>query len=183
MTLSRYHCKLVKRCLLIVIIFPCIAGLPYKETGWSRSIYYILPTTGLATYALLLNFPSIVRSVHARPLYYDDLEDSKYVDAAIRQRFQSLFVLILQVNLTIIISCLIYYYYDRMHVSNLSKIELFGIFGGFISLLLKIENAVGKLALSVLNKWKLHVVESGGETHTQNIRRMRSNSLEIMVNI
>ncbi len=178
--LSRYHCKLVKRFMLITLALPFVAGIPYPELEWTRSLYYILFTTSIATYALLLNFPSIVRRVHSRPLYYNDLEDDKYVDPAIRQRFQYLFIFILQITLTVIISGLIYYYYDKMHVSKLTSIEMIGVLGGFVSLLLKIEHAIGKLALSLLNFWKTKIMDSeDSSVHERNIRRMRANSLEI----
>jgi hypothetical protein len=180
MPLTRYHCKLVKRFLLITIALPFLAGVPYPELDWARSLYYIVFTSSLATYALLLNFPSIVRRVHSRPLYYGDLADEKYVDPAIRKRFQHLFTFILQITLTVIISGLIYYYYDKMQVSILSDIEMIGVLGGFISLLLKLEHAVGKLALSCLNWWK-NTVTKTEVGHERNIRRMRANSLEIII--
>jgi hypothetical protein len=49
---------------------------------------------------------------------------------------------------------MIYYYYDRFHITGLSKIEIFGVLGGFISLLFKIENMIGKSILTGLNMWK-----------------------------
>lgn len=178
--LSRYHCKVVKRCLLVTIVLPFIAGIPYNELAWSRSLVYISCTTSLAIYSLLLNFPSIVRRVHSRPLYYNDLEDDTYVDPAIRMRFQYLFIIILQITLSFIASILIYYYYDKMHTSTLSGIEMVGVLGGFVSLLLKLENFIGKIVLSTLNMWKLQITNSSDiSVHEKNIRRMRTNSLAV----
>ena len=180
MKLSEYDCKLVKRVLLISLLLPFVAGLPYHDIDWSKSIYYIIPTTGLATYTLLLNFPNIVRFVHSRPLYYGDLEDDKYVNPSDRHRFQSIFIVILQITLTLIISGLIYYYYSYMHISNLSTIEKIGVLGGFISLLLKIENVVGKFALSCLNLWKIHNAStSESNNEERGLERDRTNSLAV----
>lgn len=182
--LSRYHCKLLKRFLLITVLLPFVAGIPYTELIWARSVYYIIFTTGIATYALLLNFPSIVSSVHSRPLYYGDLIDDKYVDPTVRRRFQYLFIFILQITLTLISSGLIYYYYDAMHESRLSNIEMAGVVGGFVSLLLKIENVIGKVSLSLLNFWKSRIINSTDATaHERNIKRMRTNSLAIFSSV
>jgi hypothetical protein len=140
--------------MLWLVLAPFLSVIPYDEMSWSRTLYYIVPSTGLATYVILLNFPSVVQKVHSRPLYYDDLEDDRFVDPRIRKRFQFIFVCILQVTLTVIISCLIYYYYDRLYNTNLSKFEIFGVLGGSISLLLKIENVIGKVTLTIINMMK-----------------------------
>lgn len=171
------HDKIIKRMLLCMTLLPFIAIVPYNEMSWSRTLYYIVPSTGLATYVVLLNFPSAVKKIHSRPLYYDDLEDDRFIDNSTRKRFQFIFICILQITLTLIISGLIYYYYDRLYNTNLSKIEVFGVLGGSISLLLKIENVIGKLTLTCINIMKSRSM------HTETISHMRSNSLEFVANV
>jgi hypothetical protein len=147
-------CNMFKRMLLLLTLLPLLAFVPSHQYDVFRSLYFITPASSVAIYILLLNFPCIVARVHSRPLYYDDLEDDRYIDPAIKRRFQFIFVIILQITLTLIISGMIYYYYDRFHITRLSKIEIFGVLGGFISLLLKIENLIGKSVMVVLNLWK-----------------------------
>lgn len=147
-------CNMCKRLLLPFVLLPLLVFLPAPGYEWSKSLYFVMPTSIIAVYGLLLNFPTLVARAHSRPLYYDDLEDDRYIDPAIKRRFQFIFVIILQITLTLIISGMIYYYYDRFHITGLSKIEIFGVLGGFISLLLKIENMIGKSILTGLNMWK-----------------------------
>lgn len=176
MKVTKRKCKIIKRIMMIFMFLPFIAIIPIPELEWSKSLYFLISASAVSTYVLLINFPSIVKKVHSRPLYYDDLEDGRYVAPAIRKRFQFIFVCILQITLTIIISGLIYYYYDRLHNTELSTIEIFGVLGGFISLLLKIENFIGKFTLACINIYK-------NRTHLDTTQRMRSNSLEFVAEV
>jgi hypothetical protein len=151
---KKKKCAICKRILLILTLLPFLAFIPSLKYDWCRSLYYILPISGIVVYVFLLNFPMIVTSIHTRPIYYDDLEDSRYIDQTIKKRFQFIFIVILQITVTLIISSMIYYYYDQFHYTELSKIEIFGVLGGFISLLLKIENMIGNSVLVGLNLWK-----------------------------
>lgn len=182
MDITKKQCKIIKRCMLWLVLLPLMAVVPYESMGWSRTLYFIVPASGVATYVVLLNFPLLVKQVHSRPLYYDDLEDDRFVDPLVRKRFQFIFICILQITLTLIISGLIYYYYDRWQNTNLSKIEVFGVLGGSISLLLKIENAIGKITLTGINLLK-HMSTSDAPDHGENVRRMRTNSLEMVAEV
>lgn len=168
--------------MLCLVLLPLLAVVPYESMEWSRTLYFIVPASGVATYVVLLNFPLLVKQVHSRPLYYDDLEDDRFVDPLVRKRFQFIFICILQITVTLIISGLIYYYYDRWYNTNLSKIEVFGVLGGSISLLLKIENAIGKITLTCINLLK-HRSTIDASDHGENVRRMRANSLEMVAEV
>lgn len=173
MNITKKKCQKIKRILLIFVILPFISIIPYTELGWFRSLYYIIPTSGISTYIILLNFPCIVEKVHSRPLYFHDLEDNRdVIDPIIKKRFQMIFIIILQINLTILVSVLIYYYYDQFHTTGLSKMEIFGVLGGFISMMLKIENCIGKFTLSFVSLCK--------NSSIANNNRLRSTSLELI---
>jgi hypothetical protein len=140
--------------ILPLILLPFISFIPQHDLTWSLSLYYTIPTTAIATYIFLLNFPKLVHIFHSKPLYFNDLEDNRYAEPGIQKRFQFIFIAILQFTLTISITSMIYYYHDSFHNTNLTKMELFGVLGGFYSLLLKIENKIGNIVLYLLNKWK-----------------------------
>jgi hypothetical protein len=151
---KRKKSNMYKRLLLIFVLLPLLIFLPVHKYEWNKSLYFVIPTSIITIYVLLLNFPSLIAQIHSCPLYYEDLEDDRYIDPSIKLRFQIIFVVILQITLTLIISGMIYYYYDQFHITDLSKIEIFGVLGGFISLLFKIENIIGKSVLTSLNMWK-----------------------------
>jgi hypothetical protein len=182
MGITKKQCRFIKRCMLCLTILPFMSFIPLRLMDWSRTLYYIVPASGFATYIVLLNFPLIVKGVHSRPLYYDDLEDNRFVDPLVRKHFQFIFICILQVTLTLIISGVIYYYYDRLHNTKLSSIEVFGVLGGSISLLLKIENVIGKVMLTGISIMKKHSYGDSA-THCNNIKRMRTNSLEMVADV
>lgn len=181
MRITKKHCKIIKRILLLFTLLPFIPVIPYDQLLWSHNLYFIIPASSIGTYIILLNFPSLVKSVHSRPLYYDDLEDIRFIDDSVRRRYQFVFILILQITFTIIISGLIYYYYNRFHLTTLSDMELFGVFGGCISLLLKIENNIGTAILNIINYIK-NKSKKDISLHAENIMKIRSTSLEIVIN-
>jgi hypothetical protein len=59
---------------------------------------------------------------------------------------------------------------------------VFGVLGGSISLLLKIENAIGKITLSCINLLK-NMSTIDVSDHGENVRRMRANSLEMVAEV
>jgi hypothetical protein len=164
----------LKKSLLIILLTPFISFIPLQQLDWSRNKYYNIVTISASVFVLLINLPIIVKQIHSRPIYYDDLEDTRFINTSVRKRFQLVFIFILQITLTCITAGLVYYYHDRLTTTNLSSIELFGVFGGFISLLLKIENIIGKLALTVINMLKSR--DCKPESH-------RSKSLEFFTEV
>jgi hypothetical protein len=156
-TINKKPCFIIKRSLLIVIVLPFISLIPYYKLNWSRNLCYVVLTSGLSTYIFLLNFPIIVKKIHERPTYYEDLEELEYdneINPLVKKRFQIIFVFILQLTLTLISSGMIYYYYNHLHNTTLTKLEIFGVLGGSISLMLKIENCIGTFMLLILHKCK-----------------------------
>lgn len=174
---SKKTCKIIKRSLLILTILPILTAIPYEPLEWSRSLYYLVPASGLATFILLINFPQIVKNIHGRPLYYEDLIDEKCIDPLIKRHFQIIFICMLQITLTLIMTGLIYYYYDRLHNTGLSKMEILGVMGGFISLLMKIENFIGKCMLTMLN-----ICKERSALFDKNKLKLRANSLDFLAN-
>lgn len=160
-------CCNYKRILLILLLLPLLPVLPYKSLEWSKTLYYIIPSSGVSTFVLLFNFPQIVSTIHKKPFYYDDL-DRNDLGFEMKRRYQLIFITILQITLTIVMSVVSYYYYDRFHNTTLSKMEIVGVLGGMLSLLLKIENIIGRMSLFLLKLCK--------NKEEQQFIRSRSNS-------
>lgn len=171
-TISKKLRHRIKRLFLILVLLPLIPILPYDKLNCINTLYYIIPTTGLSTYIILFNFPCIVERYHSRPLYYNDLEHNVSIDPVMKKRFQIIFVFILQIILTLLMSGLVYYYFDQFHTTGLSNMEIFGVIGGFISIMLKIENIIGKCILILVNIYK-----------DRSVTVKSSNSLQIKTHI
>jgi hypothetical protein len=114
------------------------------------TVFYILPSSFLAAYLFLLNFPCIIENIHTQPLYYQDL----YHEEEPHQLYQVYFLRITQVTMSVSVSSVVYYYYDQLHLTQLSKLEILGVFGGYFSLLLKIERVIGNSILSLVSRYK-----------------------------
>ena len=92
---------------------------------------------------------------HAKPLHFIDLEDGDSLNPVVRKRFQSIFIIILQIFGAIIITVIVDYYLYKYESSQLSGFEVIGVAGGFISLLSKIECGLGNILLTSLNYIKI----------------------------
>lgn len=145
---------IIKRVLLVLTPLPFLIFINNEKLNWCRTLYFILPTTAVSIYITLLNFPNIVKIAHTRPVYFDDLEDVNGASEEMKHKYQKIFVIILQILLTVIMSGMFYYYYSRYHNTTLSEIEILGVFGGYISILSKIERLIGKSLLSIVNYYK-----------------------------
>ena len=161
-------CNSIKRYLLLTIIFPFIRLIPYDLFDFARTIYYTSITTAISSYVILVNFPKIIKSIHSRPLYFNDLDDTfdypnhqenpnnqeNKIDQVTQKKFQSIFIVTLQFFGAIMVTAMVDYYLYRYRATKLSGIEIFGILGGFISLLTKIERIIGKILLTILSYMK-----------------------------
>lgn len=136
-----------KRSLLIICPAPALVLIHINSLNWCRTMYYVIPATMISTFIILLNFPNIVKLAHSRPIYYDDLDTANVVQA----KYQQIFVISLQITITLIMSGMCYYYYNRFHNSTLTNMELLGVLGGYLSILMKVERVIGKILLTSLN--------------------------------
>jgi len=140
-----------RRFALFTIILPCLPVIPAKFFDWARNPYYSTTTSFVASYAVLLNVPSLLRAAHKAPITFDDLNDEKAIDPRLRERFQSIFIFTLQICTSLIVSGLCYYYTYTYKNSQLSMFEVFGVVGGFVSLLRSIESGTATVLLACLN--------------------------------
>ena len=55
----------------------------------------------ISVFIILLNFPFLSNFMHQKPIYFDDLQDDSACDEQIRQRFQRIFVFLINIFLTL----------------------------------------------------------------------------------
>lgn len=145
--------KYIKRLFLIFLPTPAIVFVPSWD--WSRSIYYVTASVILSTASILLNFPKIIHFLHGKSVGYEDLKDENAVDTYMKRRFQRAFEITITITLAILMGALIDYYLDRYQNTELSNLEILGVMGGFMSLLYKIEDFIGKILLVGLHRYKV----------------------------
>ncbi len=131
-----------RRLLLLALPLPFIALIPFNGVEYVRDFRVHTPLIMLAIYSVLLNFPSIVKSYYGKPVYYEDLEDDRYVNVAYRKKFQAVFITIGQLCLSFMFASLIYYYIHKYHINRFNVLELCGIIGGFMSFISRIFSGI-----------------------------------------
>jgi hypothetical protein len=156
-----------KRYTLIVV--PPIIILPVIYQDY---LYDYIPLFYLfGVYIILINFPNISTYLHTRPIYVNDLIemdewDEIYVSKA-KYNFRSTYVVVMNVFLALLVSILTEYALVK-EIHDKPYVEIFGLFGGILSIYIKIQNVFGKLLLSTFQHF-----------HT---KRKRSMSMELSEN-
>ena len=135
-----------KRSTLILI--PIQIVIPFYINFNNYLLFYIIPCSVISTIILIVNFPILIKMLHTRPVYYEDiLLIDKCVDNP--YELQNIF---LYVNGTtsiifVIISCI--YLYTKIQTSA-NIIDTIGIFGGLVILYSKFQMYIGKGVLAIL---------------------------------
>jgi hypothetical protein len=142
----------MKRLSLVFLPMPILVLV--SEWEWTRSIFYITPAVTLSSASILINFPKIIHLLHGKSVSFEDLEDEHAVDIIMKKRFQRTFEITITIALAVLMAVLIDYYLDRFQKTELSNLEILGVVGGFMSLLYKIEDFIGKLLLVGLHRYK-----------------------------
>jgi len=103
----------------------------------------------LGTYFILYNFPSIIDTLHSKPIHYEDLLISYDNNQTFNNKFQKIHNLFMSA----ILSGLVAYFSEYIIINGFHYrplIELFGILGGNILLYIKVQHMLGKLLLYTL---------------------------------
>lgn len=137
---------LKKRFLLPVILIPFLP-LIFKETIILQNFYIQTPLICICFYVIFLNFPSLISKYYIQPIYFHDLLDSQR-----GTRYQKIFVTSSQIGVSISLTVLVYYYIYKYRRSSLNNVEIFGIMGGFISLVNKIFSLFKFLMIAIYCK-------------------------------
>lgn len=115
-----------------------------------RTVYYITPSVAVCSYVILYHCPYFLKSMHTKPLYFEDLEDNEAIRESLKRKFQDVFLKIINVLLAIIVGGLVDYFLYRFQRSSLSWFEILGLIGGMLSLYRTMWDYVGRFLLMVL---------------------------------
>ena len=114
--------------------------------------YTITACIAFSSFLLVWNFPGVAIFWNRRPLYYEDLEDSRPgmgFSEPFRQRFQKRFMIFQQVGV-ILAATIIFDYTTHRIEDHQTPIEIIGIIGGLMSLYTSIVSLIGKVWLKFL---------------------------------
>ena len=118
-----------------------------------RTLTYVLPASGTLSLAFFAQFPWLVRRMHGRPLYYEDLEDAEWMEPAIRARFQHAFTRVLVVLNALGVVVLVQYGWTAVMESH-SVIEVLGVLGGLYTWHQKAVSILGRYLIKLLYRWR-----------------------------
>lgn len=143
------------------VIFPCFIIIDEY-----RNYVFIFFSTFTSLMILTWNFPFISQFIYSKPIYYNDLIENYnnrdgsnnhhqiIYDIRNSNKFKTRFLLFQQFMISIIISLVADYINSRIDNSKYSTIELFGLIGGILSLMIKIIKTVGSVYLYILYNLK-----------------------------
>ena len=127
-----------------------------------RGVIYVTPASIISSFLILYHYPYFLKSMHTKPLYFEDLEDNGEIDDELKRKFQHIFIIVINVILAFIMGGIVDYAFYRVHNSSLNWFELTGLVGGMLSLYRSLWDYVGRFLLLVLmiKKEKLNYCRS-----------------------
>ena len=128
-----------------------------------RRLEYILPASGVLSIAVFSQFPWLVRRLHGKPLYYEDLEDAEWLDPIVRMRFQHAFTRVLIFANALGVIILVQYGWDAVMQSH-NVIEVIGILGGLYTWHQKFISILGRYLLKLLYYWRTRTLTASIHT-------------------
>ena len=160
---------------ITLLLIPLILGLTFafKDSVHHRSIY-VPVSTGVSSLIAFLNFPSIVVSLHSRPIYYDDLVINDYTDPdaglglyndSFRRKYQRIFRTVIAVTSSLLIvgTTEIWYYRERLFDTTpdgngndevVKGFVIIGVIGGIMRIYYGTTVFIGKFVIFVLKLLK-----------------------------
>lgn len=139
------HCRQGKTRWFMLVI-PLMA-IPPIFLKYFQSVLYITPCTVLGSYIILYHFPYFLKSMHTRPLYFEELENNEEIDKNLKKCFQDIFLKVINIVLAIVIGAIVDYAFYRFHDSKLSWFEILGLIGGMLSLYRSAWDYIGRVLL------------------------------------
>lgn len=137
-----------------------------------RNYIYIFFSTFTSLIILTWNFPFFSKVLYSRPIYFDDLDNNNNIidnnnninsnnilyNIEKSEKFKLKFIIFQQILTSVMISFMADYLQSKVESGNYTKVELFGVVGGIISLGFKTITIIGKLYLYYIYK-KSHQTE------------------------
>jgi len=156
-----------------LLLIPVIMSLTFVFQEQHKYIYAPI-NLGVCAMILFLNFPSIVVSLHSRPIYYDDLvikdynedEAQKFYDDRFRRKYQKVFRTAIAVtsSVLVMITVELWYYRDRIFGDKndeepqqnkmVNFVVIISILGGLLRIYYAATMGIGKLVMIILKQIK-----------------------------
>ena len=130
-------------------VFFLAAGVAVPEL---RTEWYVVPAAAAAAFAVLTMHPKLVRRLHVRPVYYDQLEDQRWENECVRTRYQAMFTRILQVSDALAVGGVAWYAFYAIKHPMRNAFEVFGVAGGLFSLYNRAHRLAGGWVLGCLHR-------------------------------
>jgi hypothetical protein len=145
------HRYLKRRFLLLLI--PIIILL-YAYLWRDEHVLALATMLFVILWILLYNVPYLSQVMHTRPLYFEDLMFDDNLDEPFRTRFQEIFTIWMNFTVAGLAAILMAYrIYDWRYQWNGWIIEI-GALGGIWAIFTRIQNIIGRIALSILMLFK-----------------------------
>tara|TARA_B100001964_G_C14058409_1_gene520232 strand:+ start:9 stop:620 length:612 start_codon:yes stop_codon:yes gene_type:complete len=146
-------CFNYKRFLLpISVILPCML----LQSIFQNS-FYIFLSSFISLLILTWNFPHLLKIGYTRPIYFEDLDESKnkrkrriLYNIELSQKFKRRFIVFQQFMISVTIAIVADYISFKYKLDDYQPMEFFGLVGGVLSLYAKILYFVGKKYLRYL---------------------------------
>ena len=129
-------------------VFLFIGGMFVPEL---RVEWYVVPASMVATFVVLTMHPKLVRRLHVRPVYYDQLQDTRWENEAVRTRYQAMFTRVLQVSDALAAGGVAWYALYTVHNPMRNVFEVLGVAGGLFSLYNRAHRVVGGCIIEKLH--------------------------------
>lgn len=137
-----------------IITFPILLINPIFQNN-----FYIFISIFISLSILGWNFPSITKLYYSKPIYFDDLDDKNsefkikkkiLYNIELSNKFKNIFLIVQQLLISATCAILVDYIVIKYKENRYNTMELFGLIGGILSLLIKIIKICGKILLSFL---------------------------------
>lgn len=151
--------------LLFVPPLAWIATIFYPRLTFNY--YFITPFVFVWSYLIFYNFPTLVKMMHTRPTYFEDLRDNTFAEEKRKQQYQNIFIYTLQFGAAIGVAVLIDYWMYQVK-PNTSWSEALGITGGILGTFSTAISIYGNRILFFIKRRK-------DKIETERIQRTKTN--------
>jgi hypothetical protein len=158
---------------LTLLLIPLIAILTFIFKDKHQFIYAPL-NLGICALILFLNYPSIIVSLHSRPIYYDDLvikdyneeEAQRFYDNQFRRKYQKVFrtAIAITSSILVVITVELWYYREKIFSDDQENISqqtqlvkfvvIISILGGLLRIYYGATMLIGKIVMFILKQLK-----------------------------
>jgi len=168
--------------LSLTLPFMSVPFLFLFVNQWYLNFYAVSGLSCVTSYLLFMNFPFISKIMHTRGLNYEDLADKHALTCGERQRYQLIFIQIINIPLAIFITALIDYALFRFTHTVLNLQEIVGIIGGLGSAYVSFHEVVGQMLITCLHKTKMNHVRKRKESGVDEEREIELSEIVIYDN-